>query len=329
MTEPGDPPAGRPPGRGDDRVRGDDRSACVRFAGEAMVSSPAPASIGMRAVRAVARRRNSTPGRRRSTHCGPGRDGRDGEVRDGDEAIRQRGPRDRRALVPDRLRLDRPSAGRITQAELCEYHALKAEQARRSEEIGDERAALIRRLADGEPIEEGPYRARIHACQARVLSTPKLLEILPEDEVEELRNRVTPSPRVELLVTFVDEDEARTAPNSPKPPSRRYFPQPARNSVQVRDGPNANPPSTTAACATEPLGERVGPVSRCERPGTRSTPGIRRTRRAPASRTDRRVSLVLRRLLSSQSRWTGSVQADETGWPAVLPARAPGAREVA
>ncbi len=90
---------------------------------------------------------------------------------------------------------------------MCEYHALKAEQARRSEEIGARRAALIRRLADGVPIEEGPYRARIHACQARVLSTPKLLEILPEDEVEELRNRVTPSPRVELLVTFVDEDE--------------------------------------------------------------------------------------------------------------------------
>jgi hypothetical protein len=97
--------------------------------------------------------------------------------------------------------------GRITQVELCEYHALRAEQARRSEELKARRAALIRRLADGVPIEEGPYRARIHACQARVLSTPKLLEILPEDEVEELRNRVTPSPRVELLVTFVDKDE--------------------------------------------------------------------------------------------------------------------------
>ena len=64
VTEPGEPPAGasaRPWGRPGSRWR---LGGLRPMPGETMVSVPAPASIGMRAVRAVVRRRNSTPGRR-------------------------------------------------------------------------------------------------------------------------------------------------------------------------------------------------------------------------------------------------------------------------
>src|SRR5262249_10332564 len=89
---------------------------------------------------------------------------------------------------------------RIAQAELREYHELKAEQDRLAEEIEARRQSLIGRLAQDVHVEPGPFRAWVSMFPAQMLTTSKLVELLGEAEVEDLKSRVAPSPRTHLHV---------------------------------------------------------------------------------------------------------------------------------
>ena len=71
-------------------------------------------------------------------------------------------------------RVTTPAAGRgtgirpdrIAQAELREYHELKAEQDRLAEEIEARRQSLIGRLAQDVHVEPGPFRAWVNMFPA-------------------------------------------------------------------------------------------------------------------------------------------------------------------
>jgi hypothetical protein len=92
----------------------------------------------------------------------------------------------------------------IRQDELRRYFERKAEIRRLTEELEAERAGLVQRLADGVPIEPGPYRARLRSYLAQALTTSKLCELLGDAEVERLKEEVAPTPRIELHVTRVE-----------------------------------------------------------------------------------------------------------------------------
>ncbi|MHB1561587.1 MAG: hypothetical protein ACYC61_29410 [Isosphaeraceae bacterium] len=119
------------------------------------------------------------------------------------ETVRPAGrdvPRHQLVLAGDGLA---PAEGApwITQEDLRTYAELRARQARLDKDIRARRAKLIRRLAADAPIERGAYRAELRSCSQRLLTPTRLAEILNDDEIEDLRERVEPTHRLELRVT--------------------------------------------------------------------------------------------------------------------------------
>ncbi len=89
----------------------------------------------------------------------------------------------------------------LTQEDLRTYAELRAQQTRLADEIRARRAELMRRLAADAPIEPGAYHANLRSYSQRLLTKTRLTEILSEDEIEDLRDRVEPTQRLELRVT--------------------------------------------------------------------------------------------------------------------------------
>jgi hypothetical protein len=89
----------------------------------------------------------------------------------------------------------------VTQDELGEYRGLKDEVARLNEEIEERRSSMIERLDAGAAIEPGFFHATVSHRKQRMLTAPKLEEILPRAEVERLKSLVTPTYSTHLRVS--------------------------------------------------------------------------------------------------------------------------------
>ncbi len=92
----------------------------------------------------------------------------------------------------------------ITQQELGRYHQLKAEERRIQAEVAARRKDLIARLGGDVPIEPGPYQVYTNEYYQQRLTSSTLRELLGEAEVEDLKQRVSPTRCVDLRVVLAD-----------------------------------------------------------------------------------------------------------------------------
>jgi hypothetical protein len=90
----------------------------------------------------------------------------------------------------------------ITQAELHRCEALKAQLDHAEKELAGLRQGLLEKLDAGAQIEAGPLTAQVRVVNRRELNASKLVPVLGEAAVEELKRQVEPTVQRRLVVQY-------------------------------------------------------------------------------------------------------------------------------
>jgi hypothetical protein len=89
----------------------------------------------------------------------------------------------------------------ISQDDLVEYHELKTQRDLLDKEVSERRQAIIQRIQAGAPVEPGAFRAAVRYVDMKLFSSEKLEKAIGTAAVNDLKQRIESTHRVELRIT--------------------------------------------------------------------------------------------------------------------------------